>query len=61
MQEGDKKMVSKLDHKNSCTHIDVWGKYDMVSINGYQYFIVLINNVLWYITVKFLKTKDQAA
>jgi hypothetical protein len=43
------------------THIDVWGKYDIASINGHQYFVLMIDDVTRHITVKFLKTKDQAA
>ena len=43
------------------THIDVWGKYDVVSINGHQYFVLMVDDVMCYITVEFLKTKDQAA
>ena len=43
------------------THIDVWGKYDIASINGHQYFVLMIDDVTRHIMVKFLKTKDQAA
>lgn len=28
------------------THIDLWGKYDIVSINGCQYYIVPVDNAL---------------
>jgi len=40
------------------THIDVWGKYDAASINGHQYFVLMVDDIMRYITVKFLKTKD---
>jgi thioredoxin-related protein len=43
------------------THIDVWGKYNVMSINGHQYFILMVDNATCHITIKFLKTKDQAA
>jgi transposase InsO family protein len=32
-----------------------------MSINCNQYFILIIDNAIYYITVAFLKTKDQAA
>jgi hypothetical protein len=43
------------------THIDLWGKYELASINGNQYYIVLIDDATQFITVDFLKTKDQAS
>ncbi len=48
-------------HPGDLTHIDVWGKYDIASINGYQYYLLMVDDALWFITVEFLKTKDQAA
>jgi hypothetical protein len=41
-------------------HIDLWGKYNVVSINGNQYYIVFIDDAGWYTTVNFLKKKDEA-
>jgi len=43
------------------THIDVWGKYDVMSINRHQYFVLMVDDATHHITIKFLKTKDQAA
>jgi len=43
------------------THIDVWGKYDVASINRHQYFVLMVDDTTHHITVEFLKTKDQAA
>ena len=43
------------------THIDLWGKYDVVSINGRQYYIVLVDDASRMITVDFLKGKNEAA
>jgi len=42
------------------THIDVWGKYDVASINGFSYYLLMVDNASRYITVEFLKSKDQA-
>ena len=43
------------------THTNVWGKYEIVSINHNQYFILMIDDATHHISVAFLKTKDQAA
>ncbi len=43
------------------THMDLWGKYDVASINGNQYYLLMIDDAARYVTVEFLKTKDQAA
>src|SRR5216683_586288 len=42
------------------THVDVWGKYSVTSINGYQYYLLMVDNASRYVTVEFLKSKDQA-
>jgi len=28
------------------THIDVWGKYEVTSINGFQYYLLMVDNAL---------------
>ena len=43
------------------THMDLWGKYDVASINGNQYYLLMVDDTVRYITVKFLNTKDQVA
>jgi len=42
-------------------HMDLWGKYDVMSINGNQYYLLMVDDATCYVTVKFLKMKDQAA
>ena len=42
-------------------HMDLWGKYDVASINGNQYYLLMVDDTVRYITVKFLNTKDQVA
>jgi len=42
------------------THMDLWGKYDVESIHSNQYYLLMIDDAAQYITVEFLKTKDQA-
>jgi len=41
-------------------HIDLWGKYNKRSINGNQYYLLLIDDAVRHITIEFLKTKNQA-
>ena len=43
------------------THIDVWGKYEVASINGHQYYIVFTDNATRYTTINFLKRKDEVS
>jgi hypothetical protein len=53
----------KGDHETlpgELTHVDVWGKYDVASINSYSYYLLLVDDASCYITVQFLKSKDQA-
>jgi gag-pre-integrase-like protein len=47
--------------KGCLTHIDLWGKYDITSIRGNQYFLLLIDDATRYVTLKFLKAKLDAA
>ena len=42
-------------------HIDLWGKYDVTSLNGHQYFILFVDDASQFITTQFLKRKDKAA
>jgi len=41
-------------------HINVWGKYDTASINGFYYYLLMVDDMSQYVTVEFMKTKDQA-
>jgi GAG-pre-integrase domain len=43
------------------THINLWGKYDVASINGNHYFILLVDDSEGYIITNFLKRKIEAA
>jgi hypothetical protein len=43
------------------THIDLWGKYDVTSIHGRQYYILFVDDASRYTTVEFLKAKSQAS
>ena len=43
------------------THLDLWGKYDVASIHGNRYYLLLVDDATRYVTVEFLKTKSKAA
>ena len=53
--------TKRVSQPGELTHADLWGKYDIASINASQYYLLLIDDATCYITVRFLKTKDQAA
>ena len=55
------KHVERLTKPGELTHIDVWGKYDVKSINGHQYFALFVDDASHYITLRFLKGKHEAA
>src|SRR6266446_4556005 len=42
------------------THIDLWGKYSIHSIQGNYYYVVLVDNNSHWITINYLKEKNQA-
>ena len=59
--EAPYRQVSRMETKiGELMHVDLWGKYDIKSINGNQYYLLLIDNAARHITVKFLKKKSQA-
>jgi hypothetical protein len=43
------------------THIDLWGKYAVQSINSKQYYLLFVDDAMRYTTVEFLKGKSDAA
>ena len=47
--------------KGELTHMDLWGKYEISSISGHQYYLLLVDDATRYITVYFLKGKHEAA
>src|SRR6266436_6007296 len=41
--------------------MDLWGKYDVTSISGHQYYLLLVDDATCFVTVYFLKGKHEAA
>ena len=60
-REPYKKVMRTKREPGELTHIDVWGKYDTVSIGGNQYYVLFVDDAVIYITVHFLKRKDEAS
>ena len=46
--------------KGELTHMDLWGKYDITSIHGHQYYLLLVDDATRYVTLYFLKAKHEA-
>jgi hypothetical protein len=55
------KITNRNTQTGDLTHIDLWGKYAIRSINGNQYYIVLVDDAQRYISVEFLKEKNQVS
>ena len=53
--------TEKETEPGDLTHIDVWGKYSTTSINGNQYFLLMVDDSCQFNTTEFMKTKKQAA
>jgi hypothetical protein len=55
------KSTDRSTEAGELTHIDLWGKYAVKSINGNQYYLLFVDDSKRYITVEFLKEKSEAA
>jgi hypothetical protein len=55
------KSTNRKTEPGEITHIDLWGKYAIRSINGNQYYIVFVDDAKRFTTVDFLKEKSDAA
>jgi hypothetical protein len=53
--------IAKETKPRDLTHIDVWGKYAIPSINGNQYFLLMVDDSCRFNTTEFMKTKKEAA
>jgi Reverse transcriptase (RNA-dependent DNA polymerase)/GAG-pre-integrase domain/Integrase core domain len=60
-REPFKGISNKNTKAGELTHIDLWGKYETQSIHGNQYYILFVDDATRYVTVHFLKKKDEAA
>lgn len=60
-EEPYNKHVEQQTKPGELTHMDLWGKYEIRSINRHQYYILFVDDVLQYMTTHFLKGKNEAA
>ena len=54
------KTSNRITKSGELTHIDLWGKYAVRSINNNQYYLLMVDDAKRYITVEFLKEKSEA-
>jgi hypothetical protein len=59
-EEPFKKSVNRKTEPGELTHIDLWGKYDVQSINGNQYYLLFVDDSARYTTAEYLKQKSDA-
>ena len=52
------KINNRKTQTGDLTHIDLWGKYSIKSINGNYYYVVMVDDAQRYIWVEFLKEKN---
>jgi hypothetical protein len=52
--------TTRTTRPGELTHMDLWGKYEIASINGAYYYLLMIDDASRHATVVFLKSKDQA-
>jgi len=55
------KEIHRESEPGDLTHIDLWGKYAIRSIHGNYYYVVLVDDNSRWITIHYLKEKNQAA
>jgi len=54
------KSTDRQTEPGNLTHIDLWGKYAVRSINGNQYYCVLVDDATRYTSIYFQKEKSEA-
>ena len=52
--------IEKETEPGDLTHIDLWGKYDVASIHGNHYYLLMVDNSSRYVSTEFLKEKKKA-
>jgi len=56
-----KKAQTRATRPGQRTCFDLWGKSCVTSLHRNQYFIMIIDNNSWYVTVEPLKKKNEAS
>ena len=58
-EEPFNKTTNQVTKPSELTHMDVWGKYRLASINGNLYYIIFVDDAGRFITINFMKTKSE--
>ena len=59
-EEPFNKTSDRVTKPRELTHVDVWGKYRVTSINGNQYYTIFVDDAGRFTTIEFMKTKSEA-
>ena len=59
-EEPFNKTTNRVTKPGELTHIDVWGKYRVASINGNQYYTIFVDDAARFTTINFMKNKSDA-
>ena len=54
------KSITRQMKPRKLTHIDLWGKYAIKSINSNQYYLLFVDDAKRYVTVECLKEKADS-
>src|SRR5271155_97140 len=54
------KLSNRITIIGELTHIDLWGKYTVLSINNNHYYLLMVDDSKRYTTVEFIKEKSDA-
>ena len=59
-EEPFNKTTNRVTKPGELTHIDVWGKYRVASINGNQYYTIFVDDAARFTIINFMKNKSDA-
>ena len=58
-EESFSKTTNQVTKPGELTHMDVWGKYWLTSINGNLYYVLFVDDAGRFTTINFMKTKSE--
>jgi hypothetical protein len=59
-EEPFNKSSDRVTEPGELTHIDVWGKYSVASINGNSYYNIFVDDAARFTSINFMKNKKEA-
>jgi transposase InsO family protein len=54
------KATRRATHPLELVHMDVWGPYGTASLDGYQYFLLIVDDYSRYLWVRFMRAKYES-